>query len=210
MAETEPDHINPVPLNLRPTVYCTAIRMGKEPEWSFLWQRYVKSNVGSEKSMIIHALSCSREQWLLNRYLEWSLNSTLVRKQDVVFVFGGVAREGDGFHLAKNFFFERIDDIYNTMYPDTTRIGRFIKPLAEQMSSQKDIRELKDLIVSKPKAFEKVTQGVKQALETVELNNQWKISMYMDLSRRLNNLMLRNFDVESSSLDDDEETTKAI
>ena len=64
--------------------------------------------------MIIGSLSCSREQWLLNRYLEWSLNSTIVRKQDATFVFGGVAREEVGFHLARKFFYERIDDIYTT------------------------------------------------------------------------------------------------
>jgi aminopeptidase N len=101
-------------LNLRPVVYCTAIRRGKEAEWTFLWKRYINSNVGAEKSMIISALSCTREQWLLNRYLGWSLNSTLVRKQDATIVFSGVASEEIGYHLARNFFFERIDEIYET------------------------------------------------------------------------------------------------
>jgi aminopeptidase N len=114
MLETEPDHINPIPLNLRPVIYCTAVRMGGELQWKFLWQRYVNSNVGAEKSMIISALSCSREQWILNRYLEWSLNSTLVRKQDASIVFGGIAKEEVGFYLARNFLFERIDEIYET------------------------------------------------------------------------------------------------
>lgn len=70
------------------------------------------------------------------------------------------------------------------------------------MSSQKELRELKDLISMKQKAFEKATQGVKQALETVEINNQWKINMYMDLQRRLNRMLSRNFDY---TLDDFEE-----
>lgn len=76
------------------------------------------------------------------------------------------------------------------------------------MSSQKDLRELKDLIMMKKKAFEKSTQGVKQALETVELNNQWKINMYMDLSRRLNNMMARNFDFTME--DEEEDQPKSI
>jgi aminopeptidase N len=101
-------------LNLRPVIYCTAIRHGNENHWKFLWQRYVNSNVGAEKSMIISALSCSREQWVLSRYLEWSLNSTIVRKQDASFVFSGIAREEIGFFLAKSFLFDRIDDIYQT------------------------------------------------------------------------------------------------
>jgi hypothetical protein len=78
------------------------------------------------------------------------------------------------------------------------------------MSTEKDLRELKTLIESKPKAFEKATQGVKQALETVALNNQWKIGTYMDLSRRLNRMLLRDFDY--SDFDDDVEDgeTKSI
>jgi hypothetical protein len=86
-------------------------------------------------------------------------------------------------------------------------MSRYIKPLAAQMSTSKDLKELKDLIEGKQKAFEKASQGVKQALETVELNNQWKINMYMDLSRRLNNMRSRQFDF---TLEDDEqdETSK--
>lgn len=72
------------------------------------------------------------------------------------------------------------------------------------MSTTKDLRELKELIDSRPKAFEKSTQGVKQALETVELNNQWKINMYMDLSRRLNQMGGRNFDFTWDDTDDDD------
>lgn len=78
------------------------------------------------------------------------------------------------------------------------------------MSSQKELRELKDLISMKQKAFEKATQGVRQALETVEINNQWKINMYMDLQRRLNRMLLRNFDYTLDDVEEEEETPKTI
>jgi aminopeptidase N len=93
-----------------------------------------------------------------------------------------------------------------SLYPDTSRLSRYIKPLAEQMSTAKDLRELKDLIAAKPKAFEKATQGVKQALETVALNNQWKINTYMDLSRRLNRMLLRDFEYNDFEDEAEEET----
>lgn len=92
-----------------------------------------------------------------------------------------------------------------SLYPDISRLSRYIKPIAEQMSTQKELRELKDLVASKPNEFEKATQGVKQALETVELNNQWKINNYMDFSRRLNRMLQRNFDFDFADLDEDEE-----
>lgn len=72
------------------------------------------------------------------------------------------------------------------------------------MSSQKEISELKDLFISKEKVFDKATQGVKQSLETVELNNQWKTTMYSDFQRRLNRMLLRDFDY--NDFDEDDET----
>lgn len=64
------------------------------------------------------------------------------------------------------------------------------------MSTQKELRELKELVAMKSKAFEKSSQGVKQALETVELNNQWKINNYLLLVSRLNHMRMLQFDNE--------------
>ena len=89
-----------------------------------------------------------------------------------------------------------------SLYPDTSRLTRFIKPLAEQMSTQKELRELKDLISSKKAKFEKASQGVRQAIETIEINNQWKTNNYQDLSRYLTQINFKN----SYSLDDDSVT----
>jgi hypothetical protein len=49
-------------------VYCTAIRVGGQDEWDFAWQRYRKTNVGSERDILLGALGCSRETWILSRY----------------------------------------------------------------------------------------------------------------------------------------------
>lgn len=55
--------------NLKGTVYCTAIRVGGQKEWDFAWQRYINSNVGSEKDILLGALGCSRETWILARLI---------------------------------------------------------------------------------------------------------------------------------------------
>lgn len=99
---------------MRSIVYCTAIRLGDESDWDFLWQKYRQSNVPSEKQTIQYSLGCSREIWLLARYLDYSLvEDSGIRKQDCPDVFSSVAGNEIGFHLAKDFFEERIEDIYN-------------------------------------------------------------------------------------------------
>jgi aminopeptidase N len=86
--------------------------MGTQKHWNFLYQRYRKSNVATERIVISIALACSPKQWLLNRYLDWSLNSSLIHNEDAEVIFDSIAREENGFYLARNFFFERFDDIY--------------------------------------------------------------------------------------------------
>ena len=60
-------------MNLKGVVYCTAISEGDAEEWDFAWERYQNSNVGSEKSKLLQAMSCAQDVWLLNRYLNMSM-----------------------------------------------------------------------------------------------------------------------------------------
>lgn len=64
--------------------------------------------------MILSSLGCTREVWILEKYLEMSLDSSSgIRKQDMVSVFGSVARNDIGFYLAKRFFFNNIERIHD-------------------------------------------------------------------------------------------------
>lgn len=56
-----------VDVNLRSTIYCNAIRYGGVDEWDFAYQKYKTSNVATEKAVLLLALSCSRDVWVLSR-----------------------------------------------------------------------------------------------------------------------------------------------
>lgn len=60
---------NRIPQDYRPLVYCYAIRYGKSQDWHWLWQRYLKSNVASARVNILNALGCSRDGWVLRRWV---------------------------------------------------------------------------------------------------------------------------------------------
>lgn len=98
--------------DLQGVVYCTALKHGGEEEWEFLWEKYQMSNVATEKNTILNALGCTQEIWILNRYLEWSLNDTKIRRQDCSTVFSTVARNDVGYYIAKNFFYENVKTIF--------------------------------------------------------------------------------------------------
>lgn len=91
-----------------------------------------------------------------------------------------------------------------SLSPDTSRVSRYLKPLAEQMSSMKELQELKDLLESKRTVFEKATQGVKQALETIEINMQWKSTRYEQMTRFLPLLNYRSGNLDVIELLDEQ------
>lgn len=165
---------NIVPKDLRGVVYCTTLKGGGEAEWDFLWQKYQNSNVATEKTTILSSLGCTEEIWLLSRYLEWSLNDTIIRRQDSSSVFGSVARNDVGYFIAKNFFYENIDEIFKHLQPYKRRITRYLTSLSNQMTDVKDQQEFENFIEANKKNFADVKQGVQQSLETVKINVQWQ------------------------------------
>jgi aminopeptidase N len=126
-----------LPRELKTIIYCQAIKAGGAEEWDFLWERYQRSNVGSEKAKLLSSLGCSSETWLLNRlvivydnlagkcfggniyarlfycrYLNWTIGeNAIIRKQDAITVFYSIASSDIGYYVAKDFLYRKIADI---------------------------------------------------------------------------------------------------
>ena len=54
---------------IKSTVYCTAIAEGGIEEWEFALRRYKTENLAAEKSRLQSALACSKETWILSKYV---------------------------------------------------------------------------------------------------------------------------------------------
>lgn len=179
MSEEKPDEKNPISADIKSIVYCNAIRKGDEVEWDFLWERYLKSNVGAEKVLILSALGCTNELWILKRYLEWSIDSTSgIRKQDLSIVFSAVGHNDIGTYLAKQFFYQNIDRIYDYYRPDTSRIGRLFRSITESIMTDYERNEFKEFVERNKKLFEDASQSLNQALEKININIQWHEKFY--------------------------------
>lgn len=56
-------------VDLKFNAYCYAMSEGGVKEWDFGWERYKNSNVATEKYNLLAGLSCTKEIWLLNRFV---------------------------------------------------------------------------------------------------------------------------------------------
>ena len=174
-ASPDPDKTNPVPQDARALTYCYAIRHGKSQDWDWLWQRYLKSNVASARVTILSALGCSRDLWVLRRYLERSIDKTSgVRLQDSQYVFSAVASSEVGFPIAKQFLYQRTEQINKHYGSSTTRVGRYVSAVATRITTQEEYEELLEYTKKNENFLTHADQAVKQGLENARINVQWQ------------------------------------
>lgn len=118
-------------------VYCSGVATGGEAEWEFVWSQFKNASVASEAQKLMSALSCTNSTQLLrrwasfkpgsrlkpqldpalltscllclHRYLSYTLNSTMIRKQDASAVITAVAANRAGQDLAWDFIRDQWD-----------------------------------------------------------------------------------------------------
>nr|UXX33471.1 aminopeptidase N-like protein [Holotrichia oblita] len=175
-----------IPNDLRGVVFCFSIKYGGQAEWNFLWNQYLTSNVASVKNTILKALGCTRQTWLMQRYLEWSVsNHSGIRKQDITTVFSSVIGNDVGFHISKNFIQDHVKEIYNRIKPTVGKLSHIINNLASSMITFGEYEWLKHLTDTNSEYFREIKNGVSQALETAKLNAQWHEANYNGIKEHL-------------------------
>ncbi|XP_054892863.1 aminopeptidase Ey-like [Poeciliopsis prolifica] len=134
--------VNNINANLKSTVYCDAIAAGGQAEWDFAWEMYRNATIASEAEKLMFALSCTKEPWLLNRYLQYCLDPEKIRKQDVSDTFIYIARNPIGQPLAWDFIRGNWDYIINKYGRGSISIGSIINGLTERFSTEYEYKQL--------------------------------------------------------------------
>jgi len=177
MNTTDPDKNNILPIELKNVIYCQAIKNGGIAEWDFLWERYQRSNVASEKVKFLSALGCSSDTWLLNRFLNWTLDSSIIRKQDAITVFYYVVNSDVGFLAAKNFLYSRFVDISKYFNNRGSVMSRYIKLVGSRMKTNEELEEIK-LFMIKTYYFIQDGLNISETAEALDMNIAWMSKFY--------------------------------
>lgn len=161
---------NRIPPNVRDIVYCTGVSLMDEDVWEFIWMKFHSSTAISEKKVLLEALACSDNTFLLNRLLNLSLSSDLVPDQDVIDVIIHVGRNPHGRHLAWKNFREKWD-ILNNRYGEALFINsKLINGVTEFLNTEAELNELKDFIQTNGGG---AAAAFARAVEIVEANVRW-------------------------------------
>ncbi|XP_042237280.1 endoplasmic reticulum aminopeptidase 1-like isoform X3 [Homarus americanus] len=160
-----------IPPNLRSVVYSTGVRYGTEEDWRHCWQVYNSSSIPSEKGLMLKAMAQTRDPWLMQQYLEYTLDATKIRPQDVMTVLKQVSKNPGGRLSAWRMVRQHWSQISQLFGHGSFTMGAIIKAVTSPFTSSFDLGEVeaffKDVDVGPGE------RALAQALETIRLHIQW-------------------------------------
>lgn len=165
---------NPIHPNLRRTVYCSAIATGGQDEWDFAWKMFQNVTVATEAASLRSALACTKEPWLLNRYLQWTLDRTRIRKQDVASSIQAVARNVVGAPLAWSFIRANWEHMVQTYGQGSFSFSKLITEITARFSTEFELQQLQQFkLANQHLGFGSSGLALDQALERTTANIRW-------------------------------------
>ncbi|KAM9409837.1 aminopeptidase Ey-like isoform 1-T1 [Pholidichthys leucotaenia] len=170
MQNPSDNKINP---NLKSTVYCSAIAEGGEEEWDFAWGMYKNATLASEADKLMSALSCTRQPWLLSRYLQYSIDPDKIRKQDATYIIVYVARNPIGQPLAWDFIRANWDHLFNNYGGGLVSFGRIIDGVTQRFSTEFEYKQLLQFKEENIDQLGSAALALEQALERTRANINW-------------------------------------
>ncbi|XP_008707747.2 aminopeptidase Q isoform X1 [Ursus maritimus] len=157
---------NEIPSPIKSVILCYGIALGSEEEWDFLLNMYANKTKEEEKIQLAYAMSCSKDPWILNRYLEYAITASpfTFNETNVIEV---VAASEVGRYIAKDFLvnnWQAVAERYGTQSLVTLMyiIGRTI-------STDLQITELQQFFGNMLEEHQRLTVHAK--LQTIKNKN---------------------------------------
>ncbi|XP_018019814.1 aminopeptidase N [Hyalella azteca] len=173
-----PDDQTLISANLRSTVYCTAIAHGGEAEWNFAWEQYLATNVAREEERIRYALSCSREVWILSKYLDMAFTEgSGIRKQDAGRVFENIASNDIGRDIAWEYLQNNVEHIAGYLQTFSV-VGDMVAAVSNEFNTELELQELISFKNVHVDELASATYAIDQSIENTSNNIAWMDSYY--------------------------------
>ncbi|XP_067874450.1 aminopeptidase N-like [Heterodontus francisci] len=167
-------NINQIPVNLKTSIYCSAIASGGEKEWNFAWGMFQNATIATEAEKLRSALACTREPWLLNRYLEYALDSTKIRRQDATSTIASIARNVVGQSLAWDFVRAKWEFLFQQYGGGSFSFSSLIESVTQRFSTEFELRQLEQFKKDNEHiGFGSGARALEQALERTKANIKW-------------------------------------
>ncbi|KAK0044047.1 aminopeptidase N [Biomphalaria pfeifferi] len=166
--------INPIDTNFRSFVSCYAVSRGDWDEWNFTFTKYIESELSTERLTHLQALSCARQPWILNHYMELILSDdSSIRFHERLNVISNVASNDIGRALAWNFYktnFKTLKQLYGSSFFSWQRL---LASLTSNFNTAMELKELTDFQAQQEGNLSEIATTLSQAIDKVKANIKW-------------------------------------
>uniref|UniRef100_U3FZS8 Aminopeptidase n=4 Tax=Micrurus TaxID=8634 RepID=U3FZS8_MICFL len=165
---------NRIPPNLRSAIYCSAIRNSGQDAWDFVWNLFRQAQVISEADKLRSALTCSQVPWILQRYLEYTLDSSLIRRQDATSTINSIASNVVGQPLVWDFVRRNWRTLFQQFGGSSFSFSSLIQSVTQRFASPFELQQLEQFKADNADVgFGSATRALEQALERTKANIKW-------------------------------------
>lgn len=170
---------NLIPPDVKSRVMCTGIRESRSDTWDKLFNR-MASQTPSDQTIILSALGCSREHWVLERYMTYAFDDTKIRRQDARSAILAVVYNPLGRDIAWNYLQRNWNHITTVYGMSAGNINRILRGLASRLTTQfqrDELARLRDTLGSDSDYI----PFFDNALQDVDLNVAYVTKHYTEL-----------------------------
>ncbi|KAI8500655.1 Endoplasmic reticulum aminopeptidase 1 [Branchiostoma belcheri] len=171
--------------NLKGVVYCYGIANGNEDDWNFAWQKYLSTDtVASEKALLLSALACTADQYVLSRYLDWTIDSTKVRKADALNTIVAISGNKLGKTMVWNFLNQNWGYIFDSYGGSLFGLTGLILGVTEDFNTEEELQQMQEFVSRHPE-LGTATRAIQQAQERARVNIKWRQQSEDDVAQWL-------------------------
>lgn len=168
-----PDSSNPINVDYRYIVQCSAIKTGGPEEWDFLWNRTLSPSMSPyDLETAFLSLGCTYDPWLINRYLEYSLdgNMTLENVQNVWKSINHPVGVRTGFQFLR-LNWDRIYATYEEIFPVFSTI---FHDFVSQLSTEIDLEDLTTFYKLHQSDLKSVATILQSSVDQMKVRIKWR------------------------------------
>ncbi|XP_054280579.1 aminopeptidase N-like [Macrosteles quadrilineatus] len=169
--QTDPDKVNPIPPDLRFTVYCTALRTGKEDHLTFLQQRALQSKEPLHRDTMFTALGCFENYEVLYSFMESKLENSTVTRHDFTKLMQGLVQYNENIGPVLQFMERSMVKMKSSTNKKLRWNQTMLRDLSQQIYDVEQLGQFKSLIgASKPWSKSEIAELQRM----VEHNASWR------------------------------------
>jgi len=172
---------------LKSLIYSTGVESGGAKEWDFVFGKFRIEKNPTEKSKLQSALSSTQKPWILRKWLGYSLDSSIIRSQDTVYVITDVSGSNPvGKYVAWDFARANWVKCMEIMTANNFHVTRMTLGITTQFTTEFELQQVREFWKKYPDAGAGARARI-QGMERIQASIDWAKNYASDVEDWLKN-----------------------